>query len=928
MITRDKLVIFDGNALVHRAFHALPPLTTKSGQMVNAVYGFTTILFRVLKELKPKYVVITFDLPAPTFRHQAFKEYKAQRIKKPQELYDQIPIIKEVVRAFNLPIYEQAGYEADDVIGTVSKIIYDEYPTLETMIVTGDLDTLQLVNDRTFVYTPKKGLGETVIYNEAQVYERYGLKPNQLIDYKALRGDVSDNIPGVPGIGEKTGQELIKNFGSIAGIYQALAKKDEKLHLISPKIQELLKTYTSEAELALKLVTIVRDVKLDFKLEDCELKQFDENKILKIFHDLEFKSLLAKVPELEKTLGLKSTLVLDRELTDTTTTKPVVVKNKVPQNYQLIDTEELLSGLIKYLSGIKELAVDTETSSLDPYTADLVGVSLCASVGEAYFVPVKLLSSKAGKKLIEILENKSIIKVGHNLKFDRAVLNHAGINLQPISFDTMIASYLLRAGSERTLTLDSLVFQEFGYRMQPIEDLIGAKVKEQISMDKVEISKVAWYAAEDADFTYRLFLKLKSEIVEQKLNKLFNEIEMPLVPILGEMEKAGVKVDVEYLAQMNGELSVILKKLEKKIHKLAGREFNINSPKQLKEILFDELQISTEGLRSTKTGVSTAASELEKMRGLHPIIEELFEWRELSKLQSTYVEALPKLVSESTGRVHTSYNQTVAATGRLSSSDPNLQNIPIKGEWGKRVRQAFVAESGFVLLSADYSQIELRIVAHLAGDAKMIEVFKAGRDIHTSTAAFIFDVKPTDVTSDQRRSAKEVNFGVLYGMGAWGLAERTGLSRTEAQDFIKRYFQTFSGVASWIENIKLQARERGYVETLFGRKRALPEINSSIVQVRNGAERMAINLPVQGTAADMLKVAMIRVADKLSSQAPRVRMLLQVHDELVFEVPKADLQMLGKIIKMEMEQAVELSVPVKVEVKVGENWGEMEEIEL
>ncbi|MFA4818378.1 MAG: DNA polymerase I [Patescibacteria group bacterium] len=914
--TTEKFVIFDGNAIVHRAWHALPPLTTKNGTLVNAVYGFTSMFLKVLKDLKPQYVAVAFDRREPTFRHEAFKEYKAQRIKQPQELYDQIPLIKEVLTAFKVAVFEKAGFEADDIIGTLTRQVELESDKVQSVIITGDMDTLQLVDDRTFVYLPKKGLSDPVLYDATTVVTRFGINPSQLIDYKALRGDPSDNIPGVKGIGEKTALELIKKFGSVPALYSTLAKDRSKFADFSSRVVEALSNQAKEAALSRELVTIVCDVKLDFKLADSRLLGFDMPTLVELFQRLEFKSLLGRLPELQTKLELPPAI-------NNSMTKKQSVKSKV--KYKLIATEIELMAVIKKLNRQKVFAIDTETTSLHPLVAKLIGISLSCKAGEAYFIPasVKLLVGAAGQQLKTLLASVKIGKAGHNLKYDWQVLNQNGFDLNNLTFDTLIAAYLKRPG-ERNLDLKTLVFQELGYEMQPIEELIGAPGPAQKNMSAVSVAKVADYAAADADYTWQLMEKLKLELTANKLESLFQTIEMPLVAVLGKMELYGIKIDAVYLQTLNQQLSGQLTALEKNIYELSGHKFNVNSPKQLKEVLFDKLNISQQGLRRTKTGVSTAAAELEKMRGLHPVIDKVFEYRELSKLLSTYVQALPKLIAPSTGRVHTSYNQTITVTGRLSSSEPNLQNIPIRGDWGNKIRRAFVAESGFKLLSADYSQIELRVAAHLAGDSKMIDVFKGGHDIHTATAAFIFDIKPEAVTPDQRRSAKEVNFGVLYGMGAWGLAERTGINREEARLFIERYFRSFTALAKWIEDIKIEARQQGFVTTWFGRRRYLPEINSGLAQMRNQAERMAINLPVQGTAADLMKLAMIKINSRLAAIKSESRMLLQVHDELVFEVPIKEVDKIAQLVKLEMEQAAQFSVPIVAEVKVGDNWGEME----
>lgn len=914
-----KVILFDGNAILHRAFHALPPLTTKDGVLVNAVYGFVTIFLKVLKDMKPSHVAVTFDRREPTFRHKEFAAYKAQRIKQPQELYDQIPLIKEILGAFKVPVYEVAGFEADDVIGTIVTQVRTLEPQAEILIVTGDLDTLQLVDEQTKVFTPKKGLGETVIYDVEAVKQRYGLQPNQLIDYKALRGDPSDNIPGVKGIGEKTASELIQTYGSVENMLEAIADPKTTPTNFTARIIELLRNSHAEALLSKRLVTIVKDAPVKFSLSNCLLGNFATQELVSLFQKFGFKSLLGRIPELEKSLSLEIE------------TEPVVKPKqaKIATKYVAVTKEDELSVVVDKISQAKYLVLDTETSSLNPWQGELVGLSLSVTPGEAYFVKYdkSLIKTQTWLKFLELLADEKLPKIGHNLKFDYKVLELNNIKLAGLVFDTLLAVYLIKGG-ERTLDLKSLVFEEYGYKMTNIEELIGAKGVGQKNMSEVPLVEVTNYACADADYTGRLYQTYGPKLKELSLAKLFGEIEVPLVKVLGDMEIAGVKIDDDFLNKMAKTLKADIAGLEKKIYELCGLEFNINSPKQLKEVLFNKLQIDQSGLKRTKTGISTAASELEKMRGLHPVIEEIFEYRELAKLLSTYVEALPELINKKTGRVHTSYNQTITATGRLSSSDPNLQNIPIRTEWGKKIRQAFVAEKNMVLLSADYSQIELRIAAHLANDKKMIEVFKQGRDFHTATAAFIHDVPIDKVSPEQRRSAKEVNFGVLYGMGAWGLSERTGLSRYEAKEFIDRYFKSFSGLATWIEKIKTQTKQDGYAMTLLGRRRYIPEINSGVAQVRAQAERMAVNLPVQGTAADILKIAMIKLAKDLAAVSEGTKMLLQVHDELVFEVPKKEVGTVAKFIKQTMESAANLNTPLVVDIKSGDNWGEMEKINL
>ena len=904
---KDKFVIIDGNALLHRAFHAVPPLTTKDGRLVNAVYGFVTILMRVMKDIKPRYIAATFDLKAPTFRHEEYEEYKATRVKQPDELYDQLEPIKEIVKAFNIPIYEVKGFEADDIIGTVSKKL-DSNKEIDTFIVTGDLDTLQLVDDNTFVYTLKRSIADTIIYDESAVKERYqGLLPDQLIDYKALRGDPSDNIPGVKGIGDKTAIELLQIFGSLDGIY----KNYQKSNKITPRIKELLKNYKQDAYMSKRLATIVTNVPLEFDLTDNEFTGVNREKVIKIFQDLEFKSLLGKVPDLEEKLKVNN-----NNLNSAQTEK---------HRYVLVDTKSKFASFVKKLVKQKIFAFDTETSGLDPWQSELVGISFCWQKGIAYYLPWAEIKSFDLSQLKKIFADKNTSKVGHNLKFDIEVLLQIGWSVGGDFFDTMVAAYLLRPG-ERQLKLDTLVFGEFGYQMTAIEELIGKRGKEQKSMDQLPAAEIVDYACEDADYTWRLYKSLIKDLTRAGQDKLFDKIEMPLISVLVEMEKNGVKIDRDYLEKFNNKIKRDIEKLAARIYKLCGYEFNIASPKQLKEVLFTKLDIPTEGLKKTKTGISTAASELEKMRGLHPVIDLISEYRELTKLQSTYIEALPKLINPKTGRVHTSFNQTVTATGRLSSSDPNLQNIPIRTNLGRQIRKAFVAESGRVLLSADYSQIELRVAAHLSGDKNMIETFKNYGDIHVTTAAFIFDVPVDEVDSDMRRKAKEVNFGVLYGMGAYGLAQRTGISRSQAQEFIRKYFAKYARMYEYREEILKQAKAKGYVETLFGRKRFLPDINSGVAVVKQAAERAAINMPIQGTSADIIKMAMIEVEKKIKRLYPSSKLILQVHDELVLEVPTKEAKLVAEILKQKMEKVTKLKVPLVVDVKQGRDWQNIEKI--
>ncbi|MBU1036870.1 DNA polymerase I [Patescibacteria group bacterium] len=931
MSAKKKFIILDGNALLHRAFHALPPMTTKDGTLVNAVYGFTNILLKIIKELKPDYICSAFDRAGKSKRAEEFAAYKAQRVKQPDELYHQIPIIEKMLAAFNIPVIDSQkdGYEADDVIGSVVTKIKDKHPDIKSTIVTGDLDALQLADENIEIFTFKKGISESLTYSPATVKQRYDLNPDQLIDYKALRGDPSDNIPGVKGIGEKTATELIKKFDSLEKLYQAIEKNDEKLKKFKERIINLLKEQKKEAFLSKKLVTIKTNLLTNFKLEQTKIEGFDKNKIVKLFTELEFRSLMNKIPS--ELAGSETEITEQTPALNQGQLEFINLGTKPPHtklNYHLIDTESKFKVFFSKLKKQKEFALDTETTSLDVWQAKLLGISFSWKNNEAYFISLRLNEQKKVvqsqewlKQLKPILENTQVKKIGHNLKYDFEILLNYGIEIKGIEFDSMIAAYLL-ASNERNLSLDDLVFSELGYQMQPIKELIGPKGKSQLSMAEVELNKLSWYACEDADFTFKLYQKLKPELIKISDYGLLEKIELPLIPILAEMEKTGIKINLKKLASLNKEFSQKIKAVKKKIYKLAGHKFNIASPLQLKEVLFTKLKISTAGLKKIKTGISTAAMELDKMADRHPIIKLISEFREYSKLQNTYLNALPKLVNPKTGRVHTSFNQTVTATGRFSSSNPNLQNIPIRTKIGKEIRKVFIAERGLSLISADYSQIELRVIASLAKDKKMIESFKKGEDIHKRTAANINKVAIEKVKPEQRYAAKEVNFGVIYGLGHVGLAQRTGISREEAKMFIEEYFAIHPAIKKWLDQTKKLAHQKGFVEDLFGRRRYLPNINSGIQLLQAAAERMAINMPIQGTAADLLKLAMIKIHKELPKISKTAKMLLTVHDELVFEVKDSEVKKISKFVKEIMENIYTLNVPIKVEVNSGKNWGE------
>jgi len=913
---RQKFVLIDGHALIHRAYHAIPQtLTTKNGELVNAVYGFSSILLNVLRDLKPDYVAVAMDLPGKTFRHKEYKEYKATRKKADDALIGQFERVRDVIHALNIPIYEKQGFEADDVIGSAAEELKKEY---EIYIVTGDLDELQLVDDNVKVYTMRKGFSDTFIYDKEAVMERFGLTPEEFVQYKALKGDTSDNIPGVPGIGDKTASDLVVEYKNLDNLYKHL---DE----LKPALAKKLEEGKESAYLSLHLSQIIRDLPINVCVKNCVTHEFERNKVFNLFRELEFKSLLSKLPGQEV---IQSNL-FDSSAPAEDNTRPGR-EHYSTENYHLVNDEKALAELVQKLQSQKLIAVDTETDSLDSISANLVGISISFKEGEAYYIPVCGIGKSLDKEIVKealkpILTDRNIAKVGQNIKFDYEVLLGNGFSLDPISFDTMVAAYLVNPNA-RAQSLDELAFSELGLETTKIHELIG-KGKTQKTCDQVNIEDLALYAAEDADITFRLYNHLSKELEKDGFNELMNKIEAPLIPVLARMEMAGVLVDTKLLAGLSKKYGDRLIILEKDIYRSAGEEFNIASPAQLQKILFERLRLHEKLEKNaikklTSGGYSTGAEELEKLRDTHPIIEKIFEYRELAKLKNTYIDSLPKLVNPKTGRIHTSYNQTIAATGRLSSTNPNLQNIPIRTEAGMEIRKAFIADPGYKLMSADYSQIELRVIAHMSGDLEMTKAFNEGKDVHSATAARVYSVKEADVTKEMRRTAKVVNFGIVYGISAHGLQRQSTLDYGEAKDFIEKYFITHKGIRDYMDDIVKVARERGFAETLFGRRRYLPEITSSSFMVRNAAERMALNMPIQGTAADLLKLAMIEIDKELPAISEKTKMLLTVHDELVFEVPVDEIEKVRDFVKDKMENVVKLDVPIVVEIGVGDNWGD------
>ncbi|MFA4835681.1 MAG: DNA polymerase I [Dehalococcoidia bacterium] len=899
---KQLLLLFDAHALIHRAFHALPGLSNKGGQPTGAVYGFASMFMKTLEDLKPSHCAVAFDSAAPTFRHVEFEDYKAHRPKTPGELVSQFVLVSELVQAFNIPTFAVAGFEADDILGALSRQASAQ--GIDTIIVTGDTDMLQIVSDsvRVLLPRPKRPFSDTQLYDKQAVLGRYNLKPEQLSDLKGLKGDPSDNIPGVPGIGEKTAQKLLSEFGSIDEIYRRI---DEVTPL---KLQENLRINEGAARQSKKLATIDSQAPISLDLAACCIRGYNQDKITGLFRELEFFSLLEKLPQTTDQCAASSG------------------GSKISLNYKTVRTSEALDKLAQELVTAERVAVDTETTGTDPRHVALVGISLSNDAGKAWYIPVGhtgqeplLPLSEVAAKLKPILENPGIPKITHNGKYDIAVLARHGMEVKNLASDTMISAYLL---GEKSLGLKQLAFGKLGIKMTPIIDLIGSGSKLRTMAD-VGIEQAAEYACADADMTGRLNRILEAELKEQDLWYLYTGVEMPLVTILYQMEKYGIALDTSQLREMSHELTREITKQELEIYNFVGHQFNINSSQQLGKVLFDELKLPPS--RKTKSGYSTDIAVLEGLRNNHDVVGYIINYRQLAKLKSTYVDALPALVDPATGRVHTSFNQTVTATGRLSSSDPNLQNIPVRTEIGNRIRQAFIAPGeGFRLISADYSQIELRVMAHLSQDPGLLAAFKNDEDIHTTTAARVFGVQNSEVNSEMRRVAKVVNFGVIYGMSDYGLEQATGLSRREAAEFIKTYFEKYKGVEIYLNLTRQQAAEKGYVQTVLGRKRYIPDINSSNYQVRQAAERMAINMPVQGTAADIIKLAMINIQSEMNARRLRSKMILQVHDELLFETPLEEMEQMKQLAQKVMSTAIEVSVPLKVDIKTGKNWGDME----
>ncbi len=906
-------MLIDGSAVFHRGYHAIPHLSNSEGVPTNAVYGFTTIMLKVLSELKPKYAIVAWDKSGDTFRKDMFPQYKATRKKQPDDLYEQIPYARQVTEALALPWLELHKFEADDIIGTLGR--QAERQGLETIIVTGDKDEFQLIDQNTKVYTMKRGFTDTVIYDLAAIYERYGVTPQQFIDVKALMGDSSDNIPGVEGVGEKTATGLIKTHGSLDGVYKNLDQ-------IKGKLRERLEVNKDIAYLSQKLSTIACDAPIELNLRVAEVGKFNRQEAHDLFRKLGFKTLLSKLPgDAPVPEPGPPTLFDVGKEPEAPPQKERVHLGEV--KYVAVTTKETLESAVNQLQAAKVIAFDTETTDVDEMKATLVGVSLSMEEKSAWYFPVghregtQLTEEQVLEALRPVLENPGIAKVGHNAKYDYKLLRRYGINVAPITFDTMIAAFILNPLG-RSQSLDELVYNEFGFEMIPIANLIG-KGRSQICFDEVLIEDAVTYAAEDADMSLRLYNLMNPQIAEQGFTRLVESTEWPLIPILGDMEMAGIELNVPFLKAFNEQLTKNIAGLQERIWASAGEQFNIGSPAQLSDILFNRLGLSKIGVKKGKTGFSTAASELDKLRGEHEIIPMISEYRELTKLQSTYVEALPQLVDDRS-RLHTRFNMTIAQTGRLSSHDPNLQNIPVRTEIGREIRKAFVAPKGRVLISADYSQIELRVAAALSQDQGMIETFRQGIDLHQQTAAEMFGVPLEQVTKAQRYSAKTINFGVLYGMSPHGLSVATGMTREEAVSFIERYFEIRQPLRRYIEQTKEFARTKLYTETILGRRRPCPEINSNNFQIRQAAERFAVNVPIQGSAADIIKLAMVALPAKLPGGS---QLLLQIHDELIVEADAAQGEEVARIMTQTMVNIHDIGVPIAVDTAIGSSWGDL-----
>ena len=895
-----KFFIIDGMALIYRAHFAMikNPLTTKNGQHTSAIYGFANSIFKLIKDENPDYLAIAMDCKEPTFRHKMYSEYKANREAMPDELVSQLSLIDEMLDSMNIPVIKKPGFEADDIMGTLGKVASAK--GLTTYLVSGDKDLMQLVSDNVKLYTPASRFSPTKIYHESDVFDKWGVKPNKMIEFLALLGDSSDNIPGVDGIGKKTASKLLTEYGSIDEIIKNIDNIKNK------RVKEGLVAGSDNLNLAINLVTIDNNVDVDVEISKLKKNDMNRDLLYEYFNKLEIHSLSS---QLDKLSNNKT---------------HVKINNNFKKKYEVVDTKKKLDSLMQKLKGQSLFSFDIETSELDPIEADIVGFSISYKNNSGYYIPIifpdKDTMSNYELNLVyvlnsikEILESDNNKICGQNIKYDSLILKRHGISLRGIRYDSMIAEHILNP-EKNSYKLDNLSIEYLGYEMQSIEELIGTG-KDQISMADVPLDKTLFYAAEDADITFQISNKTMPLIEKNNLSKPYYEIELPLIPVLVEMENTGVFVDRKILSELSTDVDSMISILKEQIFSMSDGEFNLNSPKQLAEVLFDKLELKQIKKRSTSIEV------LESLTQYHPLPELILKYRHLSKLSSTYINALPNHINKRTGRVHSSFNQTIASTGRLSSTKPNFQNIPIRTELGKKIRKAIRAQSpDSVILSADYSQIELRIMAHFSNEPELVRAFNEDLDIHTRTAALVYSVDENDVTSEQRRSAKVVNFGIMYGAGPFRMSKELGIGMKEAKTLIETYFKTYPGIQEYITKTIEEAHVKGYVSTINGRKKYSQSLASSNMNVQKAEERALINMPIQGTAAELIKLAMINIQNKIISEDYNAKMILQIHDELIFEVPKNEIENFSKLVKFEMENAMELSIPLKVEYNFGPSW--------
>ena len=884
-----RLYLIDGSSYIYRAFFAIRQyLSNSKGLPTNAIYGFAIMLLKILREEGPDYLAIVFDAKGKTFREEEYAAYKAHRPSMPDDLVPQIPYIHDLVKAFNIPALQIEGYEADDIIGTITKRA--EREGYQVTIVSGDKDLMQLISPNVKMLDTLKNR----LFGEKEVIEKFGVEPKRVVEVMALMGDTSDNIPGVPGIGPKTATALIKKFGDIETLLANAEKVD------NARIKEKLLRYKDQARLSRRLSTLVTDMDIDINIDELKKRGIEQDRVIRLLKELEFASLLKELTPQED--------VSDKD-------------------YKIIFKREDFEGLIERLKMTKGFSIDLETTHKEPVRATIVGISISLKENEAFYIPIRhnyqgvpeqLDSDYVLSMLKPILEDSKIEKYGQNIKYDIIVLSLAGIHLKGIAFDSMIASYLINP-SKHNHNLEDIALEHLNYRMTSYSEVAGKGAKE-IGFQEVDIQDAANYSCEDADITFKLTNILSPVLEKNGVARLYHEVELPLIDVLAEIEINGVKIDKDFMKEMSTRLERDINQYVSRIYTIAGEEFNIKSPKQLATILFDKLRLKP--IKRTKTGYSTDVKVLEELAIQHDLPADILACRQLMKLKSTYVDALPAMINPSSKRIHASFNQTVTATGRLSSSNPNLQNIPIKTEIGREIRKGFIAESGWIIVSADYSQIELRILAHVSGDEVLTEAFKKGEDIHTRTAVEVFGVFPEMITPEMRRIAKAVNFGIIYGISPYGLSRDLGISQKKAREFIERYFSLYRKVKEYIDRTIKEAYENGYVTTLLQRRRYLPDLESKSRQVKEFAERTAINTPIQGSAADLIKMAMINISRRMKREGLRSKMILQVHDELVFEVPIDEKEIMIKLVREEMEGVMELSIPVTVDINWGDNWNE------